>query len=227
MLRLILRSALMVFLLCAGAFGLAVAAGQAPPDPLIEQVLHEGCKGIDRPCWFGIVPGVTSFQDAIDRLYEHPWIGSVDVSELPSPYVSWLWASDAPAAIRGEGASAGGYLWVSYPDYHLVEGIHVWTALSQGEYWLSLGQPERAGQALGAIGYSSAAPAGKGQDRVIASTFANGAVILHSGFRCPATIRGFFSAAAAISFYDRPPRAVGDLVAGGLRDWLFRAPCPG
>jgi hypothetical protein len=226
-LHLILRPALLVFVACAAAFGLAAATAQTPPDPLIAQVLREGCEGVAQPCWFGIVPGETGFQEAIDRLYEHPWIGAIDVSEMPSPYVSWLWSEDAPTAIRGEGAPAGGYVWVGYPEYHRVEGVHLWTALPQGAYWLALGRPDEAGDAVGAIGYAAGYPAQRGRDRVLAAAFAGGTLVLHSGFPCQASAHQFFNAPAAISVYVQSPRTLGDLTDGGLSDWLYRAPCDG
>ena len=227
MLRLLLVPALLVFAVCAGALGLTAVAAQAPADPLIAQLLDDGCAGIPEPCWFGIVPGVTGFQEAIDRLYEHPWIGAIDVSEMPSPYVSWLWNDAAPPEIRGEGAPAGGYAWVGYPNYHEIEGVHLWTALPQGAYWLALGQPEEAGDAVGAVGYTAGYPALRGRDRVLASAFAGGTLVLHSGFSCGASAMEFFSAPTAISVYVKLPRALGDLTAGGLGDWLYRADCAG
>lgn len=227
MLRLLLAPALLIVAVCAGALGLTAAAAQAPPDPLVAQVLDDGCAGIPEPCWFGIVPGVTGFQEAIDRLYEHPWIGAIDVSELPSPYVSWLWNADAPAAIRGENAPAGGYAWVGYPNYHVIEGVHLWTALPQADYWLALGRPEEAGNAAGAVGYASGYQAQRGRDRVLAAAFQDGTLVLHSGFPCNATAMQFFSAPTAISIYLEMPRALGDLTTGGLGDWLYRAPCEG
>jgi len=213
-------------MLCAGALGLVLAA-PAPPDPLLEQLLHEGCEGVSGPCWYGIVPGVTSFQETIDRLRLHPWIGAIDVSEMPSPYVSWLWKPDAPAAIRGGNTPAGGYAWVGYPVYHLIEGVHVWTALPTASYWLALGPPDEAGDAVGVVNYRAGYAAANGLGRVLASSFLNGTLVLHSGFRCGATAREFFSAPAAISVYVQPPRTLGGLEPGGLREWLYESPCGG
>lgn len=226
MLRPVLLAILPLVVLCASALGLVRAAPQ-PDDALIAQVLNAGCEDVAGPCWYGIVPGVTRFQEAIDRLRQHPWIGAIDISDMPSPYVSWLWKRDAPAAIRGERAPAGGYAYAGYPDYHVVEGIHIWTALPQGDYWLALGRPEQAGNAAGMVGYTAGYPAQAGRDRVLAASYDDGTRVLHAGFPCEANARAFFSAPVALSIYLAPPRAVGDLGPGGLREWLYRAACEG
>jgi hypothetical protein len=224
-LRLIALSLLPLLIVCVSVLGL-VTAGAAPLDPLVEQVLHDGCEGITGPCWYGIVPGVTHFQEAIDRLRQHPWIGAIDISEMPSPYVSWLWNADAPAAVRGEGVSAGGYAWVGYPDY-LIEGVYLWTALPQAAYWLALGRPDTAGDQDGAVGYTAGYPALRGRARVLAAAYQQGTLVLHAGFACDASAREFFDASTSVSVYVQSPRALGSLTAGGLRDWLYRAPCDG
>jgi len=225
-LRPVLLAALPLLVLCAGALGLVRAAPQ-PDDTLMAEVLNAGCEGVAGPCWYGIVPGVTRFQEAINRLREHPWIGAIDISDMPSPYVSWLWKRDAPAAIRGDDAPAGGYAYAGYPDYHVIEGIHLWTALPQGNYWLALGRPEQAGDAVGLVGYTAGYPALAGRDRVLAASYDGGRRVLHAGFRCGANARAFFNATVALSIYLEPPRALGDLQPGGLREWLYRAVCGG
>lgn len=224
MLRLIRLPLLLVFALSLGALGLARATPQ-PDDGLVARVLYEGCEGIAGPCWYGIVPGVTRFTEAIARLRQHPWIGAIDISETPSPYVSWLWRRDAPAAIRGGDAPAGGYAYVGYPNYHIIEGIHLWTALPQGAYWLALGLPDLAGNAIGIVGYTSGYRAQRGRDRVIAAAFAGGVRVLHAGFPCQADARTFFNAPVALSVYLAPPRSLGNLQPGGLREWLYGAAC--
>jgi len=224
-LRLVALAALPLLVLCASALGVVLAA-PPPPDPLVVQALREGCEGISGPCWFGIVPGVTTFQEAIDRLRQHPWIGAIEVSEMPSPYVSWLWKPNAPAAVRGGHAPAGGYAWVGYPAYHLIEGVHVWTALPTGGFWLALGPPDEAGDAVGMVDYR-AGSALRERGRVLASVFQNGTLALHSGFPCNATPWEFFSAPAALSIYAQRPRALDGLAPGTLRNWLYQVPCGG
>ena len=226
MLRLVALAILPLLVLSAGALGLVLAA-PAPPDRLVEQVLHEGCEGASGSCWYGIVPGVTTFQEAIERLRQHPWIGAIDISEMPSPYVSWLWKPDAPAAVRGGNAPAGGYAWVGYPVYHQIEGVHVWTALPVASFWLALGPPDEAGDAVGVVNYRAGYTGADGGGRVLASAFQHGTLVLHSGFPCSVTAREFFSAPAAISVYVQAPRTLGGLQPGGLREWLYGAACGG
>lgn len=61
-LSLILLAAFAVFNVAARAFGTL-----QPPNPALAG-FTEGCEGKPQPCWYGIVPGVTTEAEAISRL---------------------------------------------------------------------------------------------------------------------------------------------------------------
>jgi hypothetical protein len=80
------------------AWGAHALGGMQTPDPALRAFI-DGCHDKPRPCWFGVVPGITTEQEARDLL---AFAGSARLSQLlsgdgfsmtfrfpePSPYCS-------------------------------------------------------------------------------------------------------------------------------------------
>lgn len=68
MIRLLLKS-ILIFTLTFTAFSLAarVLGSTQPPNPALEG-FTVGCEGKPQPCWYGIMPGVTTVEEAKQML---------------------------------------------------------------------------------------------------------------------------------------------------------------
>jgi hypothetical protein len=95
----------------------------------------EGCP---MPCFMGIRPGVTSFDDAKAIIERHAWTGNeVVVHRLDT--LLWNWSGLQPQWIEGQyrRGSLGRNI-----NTNLVGGILIGTHIRFGDMWLLLGKPD-------------------------------------------------------------------------------------
>lgn len=144
MLRLCLSFA--VVLVACAACALGVIRAQPPGESPLDAVLNApGCPPAAasstaqaRPCWLGIVIGLTGRQDARELLSAHPWVGEIFEDDAA---LSWRWSGRQPAAID---ASQNGLISFGSGGGSTVRQMRILTHIPYGDVWLRLGPPESA-----------------------------------------------------------------------------------
>ncbi|MCC6803624.1 MAG: hypothetical protein IT319_12135 [Anaerolineae bacterium] len=146
MFRLLVRSALVIAVFAAAALALIRMNGY---DDTTVSRFFDSCTPM--PCWQGIRPGVTTGEEALVILQNHPWVNAiwgVSGSAYPggevSPLLYWRWsenypfAGDVPFGQQGIIVTSGG----------VVQQIFLTADIPFGDLWLALGTP-----ASGAVDY--------------------------------------------------------------------------
>ncbi|MBI1257860.1 MAG: hypothetical protein GC204_10350 [Chloroflexi bacterium] len=92
------------------------------------------------PCWQGIRPGVTTFNQALGILHTHPWVNEVsEVYASPKSVASgtiliyWTWRDAYPYGGR---ATPQG---IAVTDQGVVVQLYLTTTIPFGDLWLTLG----------------------------------------------------------------------------------------
>ncbi|MCC6613948.1 MAG: hypothetical protein IT320_10750 [Anaerolineae bacterium] len=128
-----------LFLLLVLVFALLVAGVQLLPHETGDlDTLLPDADNCALPCALGIIPGVTSLDEAGRILNDHPWVADYQLSRsitVDSGYLIWRWSGEQPTYIDGDEEAA---LWV---DNGRVEWMQVTTHLPFGDLWLRLGTP--------------------------------------------------------------------------------------
>ncbi|MBE0689720.1 MAG: hypothetical protein IH587_06310 [Anaerolineae bacterium] len=134
-----MRVFLRMILLLVPTFALIVAGIQLlPHETTALDTLLPGEDNCALPCALGIIPGITSLDDAGRILNAHPWVADYQLSRsitVDSGYLIWHWSGAQPAIIDGQQEAA---LWV---ENGRVEWIQITTRLPFGDLWLRLGRP--------------------------------------------------------------------------------------
>src|SRR5712672_955011 len=132
MIRFILRVTLVVCLL----FSVVLLLVRTQPYDAGEnrqRFLQDKCSAA---CFVGIQPGVTTVEEALERLANSVWISNVDNRTVNnvSGYISWKWSDQKPAWIS---ASREGEIWATQKQ---VVQIMIYGDLQLGDMRLALGR---------------------------------------------------------------------------------------
>lgn len=204
MIRLLLKSALTLLVLFAVLAGFIRA--QPYKDGELNAFLFEGDCAL--PCFMGIRPGVTTTQEAVRLLEQHPWVEKVTqhiwFGGPATSLYSWSWNGQQPALIN---ASAPG---VFSTQGNIIDVLQVPTAISLGEFWL-LSRPQQGMIATepGELSYTA--------------IYLDGALEVQTVLFCPLRLTTFWQATTQLqmSIYRRPDPAVLE-----LPNWFHRPRCP-
>jgi hypothetical protein len=83
MLRFYLRlTATLMLLFILANLALSALGSTQPIHPALRGFV-EGCEGVPQPCWYGIVPGVTTHDDAVQTLNEKDFLSSESIIAFP------------------------------------------------------------------------------------------------------------------------------------------------
>jgi len=145
------RGALFILLLLTGL----VAAARFLPYPEHPlQRLVTPPRGCPAPCWQGIRPDQTRYQDAIDLLERNPHIVNIDTRQtvyaLSSKYIwyiYWTWQDESGAVVKGSLAVQAGK----------IRSIRIYKSIPFGLLWALLGEPEQ-GTFVGTLVYHDRQP---------------------------------------------------------------------
>ena len=87
--RLLLRFSLLITLLLTMTSLAARALGNTQPYHSAMRGFFEGCEGQSQPCWYGIIPDKTSFDDAVHFIRDHdlPIIKSPNETDFPAAMI--------------------------------------------------------------------------------------------------------------------------------------------
>ncbi len=101
MIRVLLPLAAGLMLAFAGLVGLIHT--QPYDDRALREFVTppEGCA---MPCFMGIQPGITTVQDAVDKLWAHDWVDQVRETTGTSGRrtVVWTWSGTQPALVKSD-----------------------------------------------------------------------------------------------------------------------------
>ena len=89
------------------------------------------------PCFMGIHPGITTVDDAITILQEHPWVSEIIVSDEFSRLIVIWAASDQPYI---DTDSLGRFRY----NKNVIQDINVRTHITLGEVWTTFGDVDWA-----------------------------------------------------------------------------------
>jgi hypothetical protein len=125
--RLNLKLPILLFTLCTALTLAARAVGGTQPTHPALRGFTEGCEGKPQPCWYGIVPGVTSMADGKADLLRAGYRVDKDsestVTFLPPAGATMSYAALTRQA-RGDRVSTA-FLWPS-DDFRLGDAIFLW-----------------------------------------------------------------------------------------------------
>jgi hypothetical protein len=101
------------------------------------------------PCWQGIRPGVTTGQEALAILHDHPWVNTIQSrgdfeAGFPGTII-WTW-NDTPPVVRQIFVTSGRLLIIN----NLVEYVRFPTSLHFGDIWMTFDHPDQ-GLFVGAL----------------------------------------------------------------------------
>ena len=119
-------------------------AGAVDEIDLKNLVLSPACNS---PCFMGIQPGVTTFNEAHVLLEKHPWVlemelifnASIGPVKSRNGRLLWRWNGQQPLLLRTPFLNAGE---IEIED-GVVQSIKAATSVPFGEAWLLLGAPQR------------------------------------------------------------------------------------
>lgn len=118
--------------------GLALISGQAYDGQSLRDLLAPP-PGCAMPCWEGIQPAVTSLDDALAILAEHPWVEDYYVT--PGK-VSWWWNGQQPPTLADSGRAFHGRMeYAVINDVPIITSIVLMTTVPLGDVRLTLGEP--------------------------------------------------------------------------------------
>jgi hypothetical protein len=121
----------------SSAFALTALHAAPYDDGGLAAVLHD--PACPAPCFMGIRPGTTLFDEAVALLREHPWVGEVTAD---AGSVTWTWSGSQPP-----------FLHIPPDDWAftrivarggIVEFISFYTHAPAATYLLTLGTPDRS-----------------------------------------------------------------------------------
>ncbi|MEP6988606.1 MAG: hypothetical protein ABI970_23590, partial [Chloroflexota bacterium] len=101
-----------------------------------QRFVRDDCSAA---CFVGIQPGITSVEEAVQRLEASGWTSEVDNRTINnvSGFISWKWSDKKPAWISGD---TEGNIWASQKQ---VVRIVIYGDLQLGDTRLTLGLPDQ------------------------------------------------------------------------------------
>jgi hypothetical protein len=143
-------------------------------------------------CWAGIVPGVTSADEAVTLLEAHPWVDQVQRS---ADKISFWWNGQQPAILDDTGRAFHGRIELRLIDgVERVSSIVLATRAAFGTVQLQLGQPEAL--TLHAIAGDDDTRAGV----VHIGHYPDRGITAFNLLRCPLAVTDFWNAPTYIAF---------------------------
>lgn len=176
------------------------------------------------PCWYGIQPGVTAAQDAIDQLKTHPWIDADSVNAFlsaPGASVTWRWNAAAPIFVHNAALRLPPHLWVTN---NTVQYVLIPTLIPFADIWLIYGRPQHGGMT---VLDSAAASSLQGDNTLNSASYFDGRMIFTTNYKCPVRPLDFWNAPVTMTLYsprDAPSFREQSYVTLSR---LFRPPCRG
>jgi hypothetical protein len=105
-------------------------------DPLLTP--PAGCA---MPCFIGVQPGVTTWDDSIGILESNQWVEGVYTA---ANTIDWLWNGRQPAIFDTSSQFFQGRVeFGNIDDSHRITTIAIKSTLTFGDLWLVLGRPDR------------------------------------------------------------------------------------
>lgn len=139
--------------------------------------------GCDAPCWQGIRPGVTSRDEAIALLQNHPWVTDLLVY---GRRISWSWSGQQPTLID---SSYPGMIWA---QDERVQQVKLSLNVPFGDVWLLFDQPQSGGMELG--GVTIAQPRVYRASHLAVYAYPDGVMQAQSILTCPLRPGAFWNA---------------------------------
>jgi hypothetical protein len=135
--------------------------------------------GCSAPCWQGIQLGVTTKDEALTILNNHPWIGQIFIGDTQ---ISWRWSGHQPALLDGQ---RDGLIGLRGGVARL---LRLQTRVQFGEFWALLGRPDGALLVRPLTRYSAF--------QIV--EYEDAAILVISAVNCPATPVDFWSSTATL-----------------------------
>ena len=132
------RFALIPITLFAAAL-LLIHAQPYDDHELRELLLPEGCPA---PCFMGIRPGVTTFDETVKLLRASSWVDRLTIGE-PEPSssrtarITWIWSETAPYLFKlpPPQFDYGRQGFIDFDDHNLVDRVLIETNIEFGAIW--------------------------------------------------------------------------------------------
>jgi hypothetical protein len=138
LIRFLLKLTLLLTLIFAALVGLIRAQ---PYDDSELRAFLTPPDGCPMPCWQGIRPGITTFEEVRAIIENHPWITNIEyvgsVNESPqSAQIFWDWNGSQPVFA----STSGGIVAI---ENNIVDAITLITLIPLGDVWLSFPETGR------------------------------------------------------------------------------------
>jgi hypothetical protein len=198
----VIAPTLRLSVLLVAAFALALGATRVHPDDdrdLLSALSRADCapEAADAPCFLGIRPGVTTWDEALERLQASPWVGSISAA-TGKRSLTWTWNGQQPAFLH-----SGHEQNALFAANGIVYRVDVQTGESLAAVLLDLGLPD----AWNSFQSSMYDP----QLRTRRETFwqsvlynARHLEVNASGGSCPPSLRERLALPAQLSLFNRP-----------------------
>ncbi len=108
-------------------------------DTAYYNALHEALTAsmnCEQPCFLGVVPHITTVDEATHILQAHSWIAGIDVldQQMRRVAMNWTWTGAQPTLLNWYGG-------MTIRD-DVVISVTLQTDISWGEFWLAFGRPQ-------------------------------------------------------------------------------------
>ncbi len=190
--RIYLKIMLPLLFLFTSITGLIYARLSPYDDRELRALLTpDGCS---TPCMMGILPGVTTAYEAVQRLQENPWVKDLQVnrnSDGAMISAQWEWNGNQPSLIPSQSAA---FILFSMSDEGaiFIDKISVTTSIQVGYAYLLMGQPDR----LESWSLGKTSP-----DAVVGANYRDHFLTVWSVVPCPMTKLTFWEAPMKIDFF--------------------------
>jgi hypothetical protein len=202
-----------IYVVCVGV----VAA--FPYDASALNLLLESENCDVAACWQGIEPGVTTADEAVALLENHPWIGMVDYR---FGEINWQWNGTQPAIFDATKPLFHGRMLLDQIENPTLDSLSIPTHATFGDFWLALGEPDYL---------TILTPGGTPRPSalIIIAGYQERDFFLLGFMDCPIHALGFWQASVTVA-YGRPELPFNPLYEandGAFPKWLFRNLAPG
>jgi hypothetical protein len=217
MLSIIVRIALALLTVSIAVIGLAHEQPVNESDLRALLIPPEGCA---MPCFLGIQPGVTSVDEAVILLSDHPWIERVFVERRPLVhYLYWTWNGSQPDFVDDPRSRMPPHLWA---QNRIVQYIALPTDIPYADLFTLWGTPD--GGRFDASRFRDSS--GFRSNANHAAAYFNGQVLIDTDVHCPIEERRFWESTVMLTYY-ATPNTRGVLETYRLADWLYGSECAG
>lgn len=141
MVRSVMRLALLLGLLCSASL-LVLRARPYDDRPLRALLLPAACQP---PCFLGIQPGITLLPDALDLLRASQWVQTETIAYSEGEHgggAVWRWNRQAAPLL---GRKSSSLITRNHNGVQVVELLHISTAITIGDIYLTLGETAYTG----------------------------------------------------------------------------------